>query len=450
MKKIVLFLFIPWVVLQAQTKHKTSDFNLSSDVVKYETAEYYYDSGNGNFKKSAHKTYTFSNGLLQKLESTLDYFVLTNTISEFRYKNNLLHEVISNSEAGGTTETYTYTNKKLTEIISENEVVKKYTFEYDSKGNVLKEFVYEDGILIQKNEYSNYTTPNSYKKKMMNCYGDTDQGTYYYEYKNGCMISEKADTEYLKSTTVFQYDKYKNQIAQTIDGKLFSTSYVYDKKGNVLKSQILQPGFDLEPDQNYYTFAKITYKDGKTVGTIDLDKEYIKKFEKQIKSFDVAASSSISGSELSKAISDLKADLASKYQIMKHKDNTFSIKDANGEEITNDVTAVKSKTDILLYDILFKKDLLLKNFYTDSVKIEQWYSMEEMTSPTGYYWIFSEAPEFFVIKNGVLADMSLYKVVKTEKEDDFIIQEAGIDKYIIKDLKSKGFETFYPLEFLNK
>ena len=39
--------------------------------------------------------------------------------------------------------------------------------------------------------------------------------------------------------------------------------------------------------------------------------------------------------------------------------------------------------------------------------------------------------------------------MKTQKEDDFIVQEAGIDKYIIRDLNSKGFETFYPLEFLN-
>lgn len=66
-----------------------------------------------------------------------------------------------------------------------------------------------------------------------------------------------------------------------------------------------------------------------------------------------------------------------------------------------------------------------------------------------YIGFFSEAPEFFVIQNGVLLDMSLYKLVKTQKEDDFIVQEAGIDKYIIRDLNSKGFETFYPLEFLN-
>lgn len=133
----------------------------------------------------------------------------------------------------------------------------------------------------------------------------------------------------------------------------------------------------------------------------------------------------------------------------KNEGNTYTIKDANGEEITNDVNAVRSNYDILVYDILFKKTILLKGFYTDTVKIGEWNNMEEFNSPTGLYWIFSETSEFFVIQNGTLLDKSLFTLVKTQKEDDFIVREAGIDKYIIRDLNSKGFETFYPLEFLN-
>ena len=156
-----------------------------------------------------------------------------------------------------------------------------------------------------------------------------------------------------------------------------------------------------------------------------------------------------SAEELNKALADLQALLKSNYKIKKNEGNTFTIQDANGEEITNDVEAVKSNYDILVYDILFKKTVLLKGFYTENVKIGEWYDMEDFSSPTGMYWIFSEKPEFFVIQNGVILDSALYKLVKTQKEDDFIVQEAGIDKYIIRDLNSKGFETFYPLEFLN-
>ena len=185
-------------------------------------------------------------------------------------------------------------------------------------------------------------------------------------------------------------------------------------------------------------------------GETDFDLNFVKIYEPKSPSYEVSYEFDVaSGEELLQALDDLKALTIATYQIKKNQDNTFSIKDANGEEITNDVEAVKSKNDILVYDILFKKSVLLKNFYNDEVKIGEWYNMEELPSPTGLYWIFSETPEFFVIQNGVLLDMSLYKLVKTQKEDDFIVQEAGIDKYIIRDLNSKGFETFYPLEFLN-
>ena len=113
------------------------------------------------------------------------------------------------------------------------------------------------------------------------------------------------------------------------------------------------------------------------------------------------------------------------------------------------MNAVRSNYDILVYDILFKKSFVLKNFYSENAKIGEWYTMENMESPTNMYWIFSDKSEFLVIQNGVLLDKTLFALVKTQKEDDFIVREAGIDKYIIRDLNSKGFETFYPLEFLN-
>ena len=177
---------------------------------------------------------------------------------------------------------------------------------------------------------------------------------------------------------------------------------------------------------------------------------YVKKHDANSVSYDVNSGFDMAGSEeLNKAIKDLQALLQSNYKIKKNQDNSFTIKDSKEEEITNSVAAVRSKNDILVYDILYKKSVLLKNFFNDQVRVGEWYTMEELSSPTGMYWVFSEAPEFFVIQNGVLLDSSLYKLVKTQKEDDFIVQEAGIDKYIIRDLNSKGFETFYPLEFLN-
>lgn len=431
-------------------KYKAADFKLSSDVTKYETQEFYFDAAQNKYQMCSKKTIYLNKGLVTKIENVLNYFIFLESVNTFNYKNGQLESIETMSANELSTEQFSYKNGKIVEVIKEGDSNSKSTYEYDAKGNLSKEMLYEEGALVGRVAYSNYTAPGTFYKKTNNCYNETEQGTYEQWFKNGFMIRELLINNNFRGETSYTYDKLGNEVSQTSDGKTYTNNFIYDAKGNVLKSRIIQQGFDGMPDTNYFTFAKVTYANGKTEGTVDFDANYIKKYEPKSPSYEVNYTfNEVTGEELNKALDGLKALTTSTYKIKKNEGNTFTIKDANGEEITNDVEAIKSKNDILVYDILFKKSILLKNFYNDEVKVGEWYNMEELPSPTGLYWIFSEAPEFYVIQNGVLADMSLYKLVKTQKEDDFIVQEAGIDKYIIRDLNSKGFETFYPLEFLN-
>ena len=431
-------------------KYKAADFKLSSDVTKYETQEFYFDAAQNKYQMCSKKTIYLNKGLVTKIENVLNYFIFLESVNTFNYKNGQLESIETMSANELSTEQFSYKNGKIVEVIKEGDSNSKSTYEYDAKGNLSKEMLYEEGALVGRVAYSNYTAPGTFYKKTNNCYNETEQGTYEQWFKNGFMIRELLINNNFRGETSYTYDKLGNEVSQTSDGKTYTNNFIYDAKGNVLKSRIIQQGFDGMPDTNYFTFAKVTYANGKTEGTVDFDANYIKKYEPKSPSYEVNYTfNEATGEELNKALDGLKALTTSTYKIKKNEGNTFTIKDANGEEITNDVEAIKSKNDILVYDILFKKSILLKNFYNDEVKVGEWYNMEELPSPTGLYWIFSEAPEFYVIQNGVLADMSLYKLEKKQKEDDFIVQEAGIDKYIIRDLNSKGFETFYPLEFLN-
>ncbi len=452
MKKIITLIAVLVIgFTNAQiVKYKAADFKLSSDVTKYETQEFYFDAAQNKYQMCSKKTIYLNKGLVTKIENVLNYFIFLESVNTFNYKNGQLESIETMSANELSTEQFSYKNGKIVEVIKEGDSNSKSTYEYDAKGNLSKEMLYEEGALVGRVAYSNYTAPGTFYKKTNNCYNETEQGTYEQWFKNGFMIRELLINNNFRGETSYTYDKLGNEVSQTSDGKTYTNNFIYDAKGNVLKSRIIQQGFDGMPDTNYFTFAKVTYANGKTEGTVDFDANYIKKYEPKSPSYEVNYTfNEVTGEELNKALDGLKALTTSTYKIKKNEGNTFTIKDANGEEITNDVEAIKSKNDILVYDILFKKSILLKNFYNDEVKVGEWYNMEELPSPTGLYWIFSEAPEFYVIQNGVLADMSLYKLVKTQKEDDFIVQEAGIDKYIIRDLNSKGFETFYPLEFLN-
>lgn len=431
-------------------KYKAIDNNLTSDVTKYETQEFYFDAAQNKYQMCSKKTIYLNKGFVTKIETMMNYFIYVESVNTFNYKNGQLESIETVSSNIKTTEKFIYNNGKIVERIKEGDSNARSTYEYDKKGNLSKEMLYEDGALVGRVAYSNYTAPGTYYKKTNNCYNETEQGTYEQWFKSGFMIRELLINDTFRGESSYTYDKLGNEVSQTSDGETWKNNYVYDAKGNVLKSRVIQQGFDGMPDTNYFTFAKVTYANGKTEGSADFEVNFVKQYEPKSPSYEVSYTfNEVTGEELNKALDDLKVLTISTYKIMKNEGNTFTIKDANGEEITNDVEAVKSKNDILVYDILFKKSLLLKNFYNDEVKVGEWYNMEELTSPTGMYWIFSEAPEFYIIQNGVLVDMSLYKLVKTQKVDDFIIQEAGIDKYIIRDLNSKGFETFYPLEFLN-
>ena len=449
MKKIITIIAVLVIhFTNAQiAKYKASDFNLSTDVTKYEEKEFYYDFGLNKYKLSNTRTIYLEKGLVTKIENLSNYFMYMEATNTFNYKNGLLQSIHIKTQLGEYTESFVYKNGK---IVEKKDTTKKSLFEYDTKGNLSKESVYEKEVMVEKITYTNYTSPNSYTKKSIKYANNEEDQVNEQIIKNGLLISEKNTTKYSTLTETYQYDKNRNQTQYKRDDKIFKSTYEYDVKGNILRSQIEQLDFDAQENINYFTFAKVTYSNGKTVGNAEFDVNYVKKYDSNSASYEVSTSfHGASDEALNKALADLQAIANPKYKIKKNQDNTFTIKDANGEEITNDVEAVKSKNDILVYDILFKKSVLLKNFYNDEVKIGEWYNMEELPSPTGLYWIFSETPEFFVIQNGVLLDMSLYKLVKTQKEDDFIVQEAGIDKYIIRDLNSKGFETFYPLEFLN-
>lgn len=451
MKKILILALLTTFFANAQiVKYKAADYKLSSDVTKYEEQEFYYDAAQKKYQLSSKRTTFLKGGLVTKIESEMNYFMYVKSITDFGYKNGQLDKMTITSSGTVTEEKYAYQNGKIVSKTVTGDMPSKTEYVYDAKGNLSKETVNEDGVLVKKIAYSNYTAPTSYFKKITNCYNETVQSTYEQTFKNNCLMIDKVDGEYYKGQSTYEYDKYGNELSITSDGKTTKNSYGYDAKGNVIQSMKIQQGFDGMEDNNYFTFAKVTYANGKSAGNSGFDASFVKKYEPSSASYDVSyAFNSVSGEELNKALDGLKASLNSNYKIRKNQGNTFTVQDANGEEITNDVDAVKSKNDILVYDILFKKNLMLKKFYTADIKTGEWYQMEEMTTPSGYFWIFSETPEFFVVKNGVIADMSLYKLVKTQKEDDFIVQEAGIDKYIIRNLNSKGFETFYPLDFLN-
>ena len=127
--------------------------------------------------------------------------------------------------------------------------------------------------------FESIATNHSYTKKSIKYANNEEDQVNNQIIKNGLVISEKNTTKYSTLSETYQYDKNRNQTQYTRDENVFKNSYQYDSKGNILRSQIQQLDFDTQENINYFTFAKVTYANDKTVGSAEFDVNYIKKYD---------------------------------------------------------------------------------------------------------------------------------------------------------------------------
>ena len=152
---------------------------------------------------------------------------------------------------------------------------------------------------------------------------------------------------------------------------------------------------------------------------------------------------------------DLFDDDLSAFSVMKLEGGLFKVEDFDGNNVTADVKALKTpnKMDLLFYEQKSGSTSICYDFYNTETKNEEWLECDIIsTSPTGLHWILSNNfKSFYIIQNGLYLDMEKFKLkASPSNPNEYIVQENGVDKYIMKDLKGKSLDQFYPLELLNQ
>ena len=280
MKKILLLaLMVSNISFSQIVKHKAFDFKLTQDVTFYEDNEYSYDTITNKYQLKSKRIVSLDKGLVIKTVIEQNYSTYSKTITDFVYEKGLLKSILKNTDGIETSEKFTYKDGKVIEKTSEGDFPTKYTYEYDNKGNLSYETMYEDDVLLKKITYSNYTSPNFYSKKTVNFNNNEEESRYEEKFENGYLTEEKGIYQSSVSSASYTNDKLGNIITYISNGKTDTNNFEYDAKGNVLKSRIIQRGYYGMPDTNYFTFAKVTYSNGKSNGTTNFDANFVKKFE---------------------------------------------------------------------------------------------------------------------------------------------------------------------------
>lgn len=148
-------------------------------------------------------------------------------------------------------------------------------------------------------------------------------------------------------------------------------------------------------------------------------------------------------------------DELSEYYVMKVENVRHKVETLEGDDITSEVSALKSPNglDLVIYDPETDWTSICFDFYDNSTPNNEWLPTDALSeSPTGIYWVLSnDFKNYNLIQYGRYLDMSKFLLKKSESNpNEFIISENGVQKYAMRDLQGKTLNSFYPLELLNK
>ncbi|QNM84670.1 hypothetical protein H9W90_10725 [Polaribacter pectinis] len=173
-----------------------------------------------------------------------------------------------------------------------------YVFTYDKKGNLTKrESIYTDGSkfytvfvndrrgrVISKKEYSksnklsadvSYSYKGDKKTEIRTSYSSTDGsiiGTYKTIYDDDVKVSYNSESKYGNTSTTYEYDKEGNLSKSHQKSKTNSIStydYVYDKKDNWVKKHSKSGKYQ------YFYFREIYFENGDVTGSTQFDRIFI-------------------------------------------------------------------------------------------------------------------------------------------------------------------------------
>ena len=437
MKNYLLLLFS--ICGFAQQQFRTSDFGYSDDVVKVEESLYKFDKNQNTFIKENLYTTEITNTYFQKqtLENIFSDGKVVGEYTFFYNPNFILKEINYNPIEGNFGHPikfiYQHEKGKLKKVIVEH--MSSTNYEYDKKGNLIKEVE-----LNAENEpsetvfYQNYIDKKSYTKIKKS--GDGSGSDFTNEvYKNGLLIESEFVSDSFKTTTKYSYDQYKNVLSQVYnDSSRIDYNYEFDSKNNRIKIAKLSPAM---PEDNSFTFVKITFADGTTSGSTALDLEFIKKHDKLFREKDSLFKEYIK-------ISYSRKDYLS---VLKGEENVIEIQDSydNNFEKVVQFADTPEHSGLVIFNEVDQSVHFVKGFYLDDFAKHEWHDAIKLESPTGMYWVKDNKFKISFYQNGKYLSTSNFSIHDDENPKHLVVKSTDDATYQIQNIETSEAGKLYPL-----
>ncbi len=284
MRPIFLFSFFFLILFSLSAQNHDSDtkaqyYGLSDDVVKLEEITYSFNEPDSVAEKNQYQVLELSNGNV--IKDRTEYYGIEpsviETINFYSPQGQLIKKEIKD-QTYNTAATYTYVydqNKLLSGIAQTDYDTINSICKYDSKGRLIKkEEKYLDGKESNYTDYIEYGADNDTYTEKYYFYGDEGFSLMSTsKYEKGLMMSYETSGDLLgENKYEYSYDSYGNKTSTLLNGQHSVIEYVY-VDNNYTKQYITDIFNDYKTEE--FVFRKITFKNGKTIGSIEPDMNFI-------------------------------------------------------------------------------------------------------------------------------------------------------------------------------
>lgn len=438
MKFAILFLF--WFAnIFAQQQFRTSDFGYSDDVAKVEESLYKFNIETKEFVRENTYTTEIKNTYFQK-QTLESYFGDKTLIGEYTYSYNsdfTLKEINYKPLEGNfgypMKFLFQYEKWKLVKMIIEG--ISTTYFEYDRTGNLIKEIQKDvKNEVVKVTIYQDYKGKSSYVKIQKD--GDGTGADFTKEYfENSIVTRKELVSGDFNSIITYTYDKNKNVLSQVYDdSSRIDFNYEFDAKNNRIKIAKLSQAV---PEDNSFTFVKITYADGTTSGSASLDLDFVKKHDKLFREKDSLMQ------QYQKVVYSRKDYLS----VLKGEDNVIEIQDSydNNFEKVVQLVDTPEHSSLVIFNEVDQSVHFVKGFYLDDFAKHEWHNAIKLESPTRIFWVKDNKFKISFYQDGKYLQSSNFSIYDDENPNHLIVKSFDGTTYQIQNVETSEAGRLYPL-----
>ena len=434
--KLSFLFFLSCIPIFAQQQFRASDFGYSNDVIKVEESLYKFNKETKGFVRENTYITEIKNTYFQK-QTLESYFGENRLIGEYQYHYNpdfTIKEIAYKSVEGKfgypMKFLFQYEKGKLRKMIAEG--MQTTFYEYDKNGNRIKEIEKDlRNEVVKTILYQKYTNKQTYQKIIKN--NDASTTTEFYE--NGVLKRKEFVSDGFNSETDYTYDAYKNVWSQVYDdGSRIDFRYELDAKNNRNKIAKLSKA---QPEDNSFTFIKITYADGTISGSTNLDLDFVKKYDEVFREKDSLLQhyQKIAYSEKD-YLSVLKGDV-DKIEIQDSYDNNF-------EKVVQFVDTPEHSS-LVIFNEVDQTVHFVKGFYLDDFSKHEWQDAEKIESPTRIFWVKNNKFKISFYQDGKYLQSSNFSIENDENSKHLVVKSVDGTIYQIQNIDASEAGRLYPL-----